>query len=177
MREMKDSGVEWIGKIPDKWETILKKNLFTITRGRVIAKTEIEEDSKENYYPVYSSQTANNGILGYIPTYDYSVDSLTWTTDGAKAGTVFLRKGKYSITNVCGILIPKSLEHNLGFLHYAVSYSAHNCRRADINGYKIMSNEMAVIPITFPSKEEQQAIAAHLDRKCSQIDTLISNAQ
>ena len=176
-RQMKDSGVEWIGEIPEKWETMLVKNLFDITRGRVIAKTEIEEEPKENYYPVYSSQTANNGVLGYIPTHDYSVDSLTWTTDGAKAGTVFLRRGKYSITNVCGILTPKSSEQCLEYLHYSVSYSASNCRRADINGYKIMSNEMAVIPLILPPLHEQQTIAAYLDRKCTQIDTLIANQQ
>lgn len=177
MREMKDSGVAWIGEIPETWETMLVKNVFEITRGRVIAKTEIEEEARENYYPVYSSQTANNGVLGYIQTFDYLVDSLTWTTDGAKAGTVFLRRGKYSITNVCGILTPKTSEQCLEFLHYTVSYSAFNCRRADINGYKIMSNEMAIIPIVLPPISTQQKIAAHLDRKCTQIDALISNAQ
>ena len=177
MREMKDSGVAWIGEIPETWETMPVKNVFEITRGRVIAKTEIEEEARENYYPVYSSQTANNGVLGYIQTFDYSVDSLTWTTDGAKAGTVFLRRGKYSITNVCGILTPKTSEQCLEFLHYTVSYSAFNCRRADINGYKIMSNEMAIIPIVLPPISTQQKIAAHLDRKCTQIDALISNAQ
>lgn len=177
MREMKDSGVAWIGEIPETWETMPVKNVFEITRGRVIAKTEIEEEARENYYPVYSSQTANNGVLGYIKTFDYSVDSLTWTTDGAKAGTVFLRRGKYSITNVCGILTPKTSEQCLEFLHYTVSYSAFNCRRADINGYKIMSNEMAIIPIVLPPISDQQKIAAHLDHKCTQIDVLISNAQ
>lgn len=177
MREMKDSGVAWIGEIPETWETMPVKNVFEITRGRVIAKTEIEEEARKNYYPVYSSQTANNGVLGYIQTFDYSVDSLTWTTDGAKAGTVFLRRGKYSITNVCGILTPKTSEQCLEFLHYTVSYSAFNCRRADINGYKIMSNEMAIIPIVLPPISTQQKIAAHLDRKCTQIDALISNAQ
>ncbi|WP_302212098.1 restriction endonuclease subunit S [uncultured Ruminococcus sp.] len=177
MREMKDSGVAWIGEIPETWKTMPVKNVFEITRGRVIAKTEIEGEARENYYPVYSSQTANNGVLGYIQTFDYSVDSLTWTTDGAKAGTVFLRRGKYSITNVCGILTLKTSEQCLEFLHYTVSYSAFNCRRADINGYKIMSNEMAIIPIVLPPISTQQKIAAHLDRKCTQIDALISNAQ
>lgn len=177
MREMKDSGVEWIGEIPEDWNICLVKNVFNITRGRVIAKTEIEETKTADVYPVYSSQTANNGILGYIPTYDYAVDSLTWTTDGAKAGTVFLRRGKYSITNVCGILTAKKDDCLLEYLYYAVSYSTMNCRRADINGYKIMSNEMAVIPITIPTKEVQKKIVFCLNQKCTQIDTLIQNVQ
>lgn len=174
---MKNSGIEWIGEIPNNWEVNLVKNIFDITRGRVIAKTEIEEEFMEGYYPVYSSQTANSGILGYIPSYDFAIDSLTWTTDGAKAGTVFLRKGKYSITNVCGILTLKTSEYSLNYLYYAVGFSAYNSRRADINGYKIMSNEMAAISIPVPDKIEQQKIADILDEKCGKIDKLIENEQ
>ena len=177
MRERKNSGIEWIGDIPVDWEIRLVKNVFDITRGRVIAKTDIDADKRDDMYPVYSSQTANNGVLGYIPTYDFAVDSLTWTTDGAKAGTVFLRRGKYSITNVCGILTPKADDCFLDYLYYSVGYSAHNCRRADINGFKIMSNEMAVIPIVIPQIEEQRKICEYLNITCRKIDELIKNVQ
>ena len=177
MREMKDSGVAWIGEIPEEWIIQTVKNYFLITRGRVIAKTEIEDEELDNYYPVYSSQTKNNGCLGYIPEFDFECDSLTWTTDGANAGTVFIRQGKYSITNVCGILLPKNNNFCLKYAHYSIGYSAMHSRRADINGYKIMSNEMATIPFVFPSLSEQQKIAAYLDQKCTQIDALIANQQ
>ena len=40
-------------------------------------------------YPVYSSQTTNDGIFGSIDTFDFDGEYITWTTDGAKAGTVF----------------------------------------------------------------------------------------
>lgn len=177
MREMKDSGVAWIGEIPEEWIIQTVKNYFLITRGRVIAKTEIEDEELDNYYPVYSSQTKNNGCLGYIPEFDFECDSLTWTTDGANAGTVFIRQGKYSITNVCGILLPKNNNFYLKYAHYSIGYSAMHSRRADINGYKIMSNEMATIPFVFPPLSEQQTIATYLDQKCTQIDALISNQQ
>jgi len=55
-------------------------------------------------YPVYSSQTSNNGEEGRIDTYDYDMECFTWTTDGIYAGTVFHRNGKFSITTHCGIL-------------------------------------------------------------------------
>lgn len=177
MREMKDSGVVWIGEIPKEWIIQTVKNYFLITRGRVIAKTEIEDEELDNYYPVYSSQTKNNGCLGYIPEFDFECDSLTWTTDGANAGTVFIRQGKYSITNVCGILLPKNNNFCLKYAHYSIGYSAMHSRRADINGYKIMSNEMATIPFVFPPLSEQQKIVDYLDKKCTQIDKLIENQQ
>ncbi|MFC2013259.1 restriction endonuclease subunit S [Chloroflexota bacterium] len=55
-----------------------------ITRGRVISKSYLRDNAGE--YPVYSSQTANDGIFGYIDNYDYNCESVTWTTDGANAG-------------------------------------------------------------------------------------------
>jgi len=177
MREMKNSGVDYIGTIPTSWDIALVKNYFSITRGRVIAKTEIIDEPSDTNYPVYSSQTKNDGCLGYISSYDFDKDSLTWTTDGANAGTVFLRKGKYSITNVCGILTPLSEIIDLNYSNYAIGLSAFHTRRADINGYKVMSNEMAVIKFALPSKIEQEKISAYLSEKISQVDSLIANQE
>jgi len=58
-------------------------------------------------YPVYSSQTSQDGIIANINSYDYDTDCLTWTTDGIHAGTVFHRKGKFSMTTHCGALLLK----------------------------------------------------------------------
>lgn len=172
-REMKDSGIEWIGDIPSEWYLPKIKNLFTIGRGRVISQLELEDSG----YPVYSSQTKNDGCLGYISTYDYDRSQLTWTTDGANAGTVFLREGKHNCTNVCGTLMPKNDNNNLKYLKYALEYIAVYHKRADINGYKIMNNEMADIVITLPPKCEQQKIADYLDRKCTEIDAVIEKTK
>lgn len=172
MRDMKDSGIEWIGYIPNNWLIIPIKYHFKINRGRVISILDLDDDGN---YPVYSSQTENDGCLGYLKTYDYSGPSITWTTDGAKAGTVFYRDGKYNCTNVCGIL--QLREHykkksNMHFLAYAIGMVAEQNKRYDINGYKIMSNEMAKIKFAIPSIQSQTIISNFLDRKCSEIDAL-----
>lgn len=168
-RKMKDSGVEWIGEIPEEWSIVKVKSLFELGRGRVIAQTELKEDG---LYPVYSSQTKNNGCLGYIDTYDFDKNQLTWTTDGANAGTVFLREGKYNCTNVCGTLLPRTND-NLKFLKYDLEYIAIYHKRLDTNGYKIMNNEMAEIRIVRPELSEQNKIANYLDSKCTKIDQTI----
>ena len=173
-RAMKDNGVAWFGFIPLGWKLVQIKRLFNIGRGRVIATTELCDTG----YPVYSSQTKNDGILGYIETYDYDKSQLTWTTDGANAGTVFLRKGKHNCTNVCGTLTLKSdNENNLDFLKYIVAFTAVYHKRSDINGYKIMNNEMADITILLPELPEQSRIAAFLDEKCAAIDALIEQTR
>lgn len=172
-RQMKESDIQWIGRIPIEWELPKVKHLFNIGRGRVISQLELEDSG----YPVYSSQTKNNGCLGYISTYDFDRSQLTWTTDGANAGTVFLREGKHNCTNVCGTLMPKNDKHNLLFLKYALEFIAIYHKRADINGYKIMNNEMAEIIITLPPRKEQDAIANYLEQKCSEIDAVIAKTK
>ena len=171
MRAMKDSGIPWIGEIPEGWHTCQVKNIFTIARGRVIPITEMDDSY---HYPVYSSQTKDNGCMGYIPTFDYEGEALTWTTDGANAGTVFYRVGKFNCTNICGVLQLKTRTSFITYMLYSVGHSAFHCRRADTNGYKIMSNEMAEIKIAVPPLVEQQRIAEFLDRKCAEVDEMIA---
>ena len=177
MREMKDSGIEWIGDIPKNWIVMPIKYYFSVGRGRVISVNDLHDDGK---YPVYSSQTENNGCFGYLRTYDFSGPAITWTTDGAKAGTVFFRDGKYNCTNVCGILKIKNQykqTSDLHFLTYAISVVAFANKRYDINGFKIMNNEMANIRYAIPPYEEQQKIATFLDKKCTKIDALTKDIE
>ena len=168
--EYKESGVEWIGKIPKHWETKAVWMMFHLGRGRVISNEEIVANPGQ--YPVYSSQTENEGIMGYIDTYDFDGDYITWTTDGAKAGTVFYRTGQFNCTNVCGTLLPKNQGLDLRFFRHALNITTSRFVRYDINP-KLMNNVMAKIRVQVPSETEQTQIANFLDRKTEQIDELI----
>lgn len=174
MREMKYSGVEWIGEIPKYWEIRQVRSLFEIGRGRVISQQELDENGE---YPVYSSQTKDDGCLGFINSYDYDVEQITWTTDGANAGTVFIRNGKHNCTNICGTLQASDLSQNLRYQKYALEHIAYYHKRADTNGFKIMNNEMAAIRTICPPLFEQLRIADYLDAKCAQIDRAIARQQ
>jgi type I restriction enzyme S subunit len=168
---MKDSGVEWIGEVPAHWEVKRVKELFDISRGRVIAQTELLD---EGQFPVYSSQTKDDGCLGYINTFDYDGTYITWTTDGVNAGTVFLRRGKFNCTNICGTLKLKNKKCDIAYLFYSLQLSTKHNKRIDTNGAKIMSNEMMFIKICVPLIDEQQAIANYLDEKTAHIDRIVA---
>ena len=170
----KDSCVEWLGEIPSEWDITKVKHIFNLGRGRVISQEELEDNSE---YPVYSSQTKNNGILGYIGTYDFDCRQITWTTDGANAGTVFLREGKHNCTNVCGTLQAKNKNENLEYITYMLQYAAQFYKRPDTNGAKIMNGEMAEIFLSFPSIQEQQQISKFLDNATQKMDTLIQKQE
>lgn len=170
----KDSGIDWLGEIPENWEVKKIKYLFKIGRGRVIAQTELIENG---LYPVYSSQTKDNGILGYINSFDFDCKQITWTTDGANAGTVFLRNGRHNCTNVCGTLQPYNNNQVIEFVSYALQVAAQFYKRPDTNGAKIMNGEMAEIFVTLPKKNEQEIIAKYLDDKITKIDQATSIKQ
>jgi type I restriction enzyme S subunit len=171
----KTSGIEWIGDIPAHWDLATVGRLNNTGRGRVISAIEIGENIGD--YPVYSSQTENDGIMGYLNTYDFEGEYVTWTTDGANAGTVFYREGQFNCTNVCGTIQPKNWEQiDLKFLPYFLNLGTKFSVRLDINP-KLMNNMMGKIPLVIPPKPEQTVIANFLDKKTAQIDKLITNKQ
>lgn len=147
---------------PDGVEYKRLGSLCDLSRGKVYSRPYITAHAGN--YPVYSSQTANDGELGRISTYDYDGEYLTWTTDGAYAGTIFHRKGKFSITNVCGLIAVKFPEIlNLRFLYYWLSIKAQEYVYRGMGNPKLMSNQMAPIEIPIPPLAVQEEIVRILD--------------
>lgn len=92
-------------------------DICNIEKGKNYTKNYIQKNS--GIYPVFSSQTSNNGIIGCINSYDYNGQFLTWTTDGIYSGTVFYRDEKFSASNHCGIISVKDPNKiNIKFLFY-----------------------------------------------------------
>jgi type I restriction enzyme S subunit len=135
--------------------------VFKISRGRVISKEYLRDNIGE--YPVYSSQTANNGQIGKIATYDFDGEYLTWTTDGANAGTIFYRNGKFSITNVCGLLKANSEQICPKFVFYVLRIIMKGYVLSGMGNPKLMSNVVQKIPIPIPPLEVQEEIVKTLD--------------
>ena len=137
--------------------------LCDITRGKVYSKDYIKNNT--GIYPVYSSQTENNGELGKINTYDFDGEYVTWTTDGAYAGSTFYRNGKFSITNVCGLLKVKNFNELVPkYLHYILKINTHNYVNEGMGNPKLMSNVMANIVLPISSLEIQNKIVQILDK-------------
>ena len=112
-------------------------------------------------------------MLGWISTFDYDGEYLTWTTDGANAGTVFYRKGRFNITNVCGLLKPKNSEINIRYLYFALKSVAKKYVVQGMGNPKLMSNVMGKIKIPVPPLDVQNRIADVLDnfeRICSDLN-------
>ena len=144
-----------------EWKTL--GEVAVLRRGRVMSKGYLVENAGD--YSVYSSQTGNNGLIGKIDTYDFDGEYVNWTTDGANAGTVFYRTGKFSITNVSGIIkVSDDFQFNCKFLFYWLSIEAKKHVYSGMGNPKLMSNQVAKIPVPIPSLAEQVRVVSILDK-------------
>ncbi|RIM32400.1 restriction endonuclease subunit S [Staphylococcus cohnii] len=151
-----------------EWEEKAIKDVYKVTRGYVLARklmTDIPDNI--NKFPVYSSQTGNNGLMGYYSDYLYQ-DAITWTTDGANAGNVSFRQGKFYCTNVCGVLL-----NELGNSNTCIAEMLNNIAFkyvSKVGNPKLMNNVMAMIKLKFPCLKEQQIISEFLNVYSEAID-------
>ena len=138
----------------EPWEEYKISDLFKITRGYVLSTNMISNiKTFKMRYPVYSSQTKENGLLGYYSDYLYE-NAITWTTDGANAGTVNYRKGKFYCTNVCGVLISDKVKADLMISEVLNKIAKNYVLKA--GNPKLMNNVMADIKIKIPSNAKER---------------------
>ena len=184
-RKMKDSGIEWIGEIPEGWEIVPVRSCFDEVRtkntdgqeqnalqfksGNIISKTNFNAsmddyvaDTITNYTVVLPDTVMINGL-----NLNYDFKSLR----------VALVKEKGVITSAYLAIFPdrkKIFPQYATYLFkgYETKMVFHNMG-AGIRktlGYKEFKNQ----PLLLPSKEEQNKISAYLDSKCSHIDIMLS---
>lgn len=152
------------------WEQRKVTELFKVTRGYVLAATLTEPvKTDEMPYPVYSSQTKDNGLMGYYKDYLYE-DAITWTTDGANAGTVNYRAGKFYCTNVCGVLLSNEVTAN-----QMIAEALNNVAKGYVSyvgNPKLMNNVMADIEIMIPTHAEEREKLSVFFRNLDNLITL-----
>ena len=146
-------------KSSNNWTEYKISEIFKITRGVVIPKTDLLDNKTDQYiYPVYSSQTTNNGILGYDAKFDFDGKYLTWTTDGANAGKVFFRNGKFRCTNVCGVLYNDTNNYVDELTAELLNYETPK-HVSYVGNPKLMNNVMGDIKIFLPDSNESDRVS------------------
>jgi len=176
-REMKDSGIEWVGKIPREWKCSRLKDFYEFTKGKNAALyTQVYIGHNIGSFPLYSGQTENNGVMGLINSYDYDIEECLFTTTvGARVMTSKILKGKFSLSQNCLIMIQiKKCDNRLVFYilnplfdfekSLIPTYMQPSLRMSDLNRYQFY----------LPPQEEQKEIANYLDEKTSVIDNIIT---
>lgn len=187
----KDSGVAWIGEIPDHWEIKRTKNIVSlISKGTGITKDEVFLDGDTpcvRYGEIYTkynnsfdfciSKTKKDVLQNY--RYFHKGDILC-----AGTGELVEEIGKsivYTGSEEClagGDIIVLSPTQNSVFLNYLLNsqciQAQKSCNKAKLKVVHISATDIGCLQLCIPPLSEQQSIASFLDEKCGEIDSLIA---
>ncbi len=167
--EYKDSGIDWLGKIPTHWQTLKIKYIADLKSGDSLTSEAISDDAE---YPVYGG----NGFRGYTTKYTHEGVHPLIGRQGALCGNINYANGKFWASEHAVIVTPLK-EANpfwLGELLRSMNLGQYSISAAQ-PGLAVDNIKNLAIP--HPSITEQNQIAAFLNRETAKIDQLIAKQQ
>lgn len=181
MRGMKDSGIEWIGEVPNDWRIVRNKNAFVCNKELVGEKSELTQllslttrgikkkdiNNAEGKLPesfdTYQFVKENDIVMCLFDLDCSAVFSGISPFDGMISPAYRVLSCKESMEPRYADYWFRYISDGRKFNHYA-----KNIR------YTLSYEEFSALPLLLPEKSEQRSIADYLDRKCSQIDAIIA---
>lgn len=168
--EMKDSGIEWIGRMPAHWTAPALKHLCTMQAGKNLISEQI---STSGQYPVYGG----NGQRGYYSDYNANGNFLLVGRQGALCGNVHYVSGKFWATEHAVVTTPSKIT-NIRYLYYLLiamdlnQYASNSAAQPGLSVGNILTVKTLLPPIG-----EQVRISEFLDNGCPKIDEVITEKQ
>lgn len=190
----KDSGIEWLGEIPEEWEVQRFKSIIdSFEKGNGITKEEVFSDGDTfcvRYGEIYSKYD-NSFENCFSKTFKDKIPVKKYFSNG---GLLFVGTGElveeigkcvaYLGNEQClagGDIIIAKHKQNAKFLSYAMNshyvQAQKSCNKAKLKVVHISATEIGNVLLALPPISEQESIAKFLDAKCAQIDSLISEKQ
>lgn len=168
MREMKDSGIEWIGEIPIDWTIRRLRFMCNIVTGN----QDTQDNDPDGQYPFY----VRSPIVEKSNKYTFEGPAILMSGDGAGAGRIFhMVDGKYgchqrvySIQNISGI-DRRVLYHYMSNLFWIMIETANSKSTVD----SVRLNMLQDFPVLIPPDEEQEKLSRCLTDIVSRIDNII----
>ena len=186
---MKDSGIQWIGEIPEGWEIVRLKHLLdgTLTYG---ANESAESDNKEWPRYIRITDIAENGSLRESTFKSLSPDKaenyllqkgdVLFARSGATVGKTFLFEENISAC-FAGYLIkatPNKTKLNSRFLYFYTISNAYESWKNSVYIQSTIQNigadKYSQLPVSTPPLSEQQTIVEYLDKKTHDIDAALT---
>lgn len=165
---MKDSGVEWLGEVPEHWNIVKLSYRMKLLSGDGITSQDIEPTGQ---YPVYGG----NGLRGYTDRYNCEGHHVLIGRQGALCGNINLAQGKFFATEHAVVVYPYQ-DFNISFLseflrfmdlgQYSVSAAQPGISVERINGLKIL----------VPPYYEQTEIGEHVENIIKRFEDLSTKA-
>lgn len=182
MGKMKDSGIEWIGEIPEDWKVIKIGSIFAC-RNEKVSDSDFTPLSVSKDGVVYQMKNVAKSDAGdnrkLVLKNDFVINS---RSDRKQSCGVSTLDGSVSLINIVlyevtnGVIYSgytKFVMKNYGFAEEFYRWGHGIVADLWTTGWQEMKN----IGLPIPSFSEQQQIAAYLDKKCAEIDALIAIKQ
>lgn len=184
MQKMKDSGIEWIGEIPNEWKIERNKNLFYCSKnivGRDWENTQLlsltTKGIKEKSFDDITGKVPENFDTYQVVEPNDIVMCLFDLDVSAVFSGISHNKGMispaYKVLKCKFGLIPEFTDYWFNFVFVDRKFKTYskNIR------YTLNYDEFAMLPILQPTVSEQKRIAEYLYRKCSEIDSIINETE
>ncbi len=169
---MKDSGIPWLGEIPEHWEKARFKRFTSLRMGATILAT----DTSENGIPVYSA-TRDDSIFGYVKETSVLLHKNDIVIPARGNSIGYVTQIKESVATCTQTTICAQDIHDIDsrYLYFCcIGFQSEWFRYEGSAIPQITVAQVKKCILTFPPLSEQQEIAAYLDKKCAAIDELIS---
>lgn len=163
--KLKDSGVEWIGEIPEHWEVKALKFISNLQSGEFISS----EDFKEEGYPIYGG----NGFRGYSENYTNEGFYALIGRQGALCGNINYADGKFFATEHAVVVYPLNSEDTL-WLGETIKVANFNRLSQSAAQPGIAVGVIKNERFPYPPKEEQIKISKYIQTATTKIATAIS---
>lgn len=187
MREMKYSGIEWIGAIPKDWKVNRCKNISSFLNGYAFDSKKFHSeflypvirigDIKEGYIDTVSCQGVNSNIG--LKKYLVKENDILLAMSGATVGKIAIANGiKTSYINQRVGIIRTNFPKYLFYCLYTKDFVEYILLRADGSAQPNVSGDIyGEFIIPFPSVKEMKSISNYLDSQCSEINAIAENIQ
>jgi len=189
--KMKDSGIEWIGEVPEHWKVKRLKEIFVLQTGTTPKDYEkgLDTDVLVNWFTPSDVGEMNcelNSSLRYLSNvvvenegiHLYPKGSLIFVAIGASAGKIgYANIEGYSNQQITA-LIPKEDCYSKYCYYYMIADRKRIRENAFFTTLPIINNGyLSCVRTLLPPLSDQQSIASYLDTKCAEIDALIALKQ
>lgn len=179
---LKPSGQDWLGDIPAHWEVKKLSWLFRYAKGpsaAMLTKEYVADNVGD--YPVFSGQTENEGLMGMIDWHEFNFASpvIFVTTVGARAMSTRIVSGKFSLSQNCALIIPRSKKADPRY-YEAVLRGLFDYERRSISLImqpSLRFDDLDKFRVPLPPPGEQAAIAAYLDAETAKLDALVGKVE
>ena len=168
--ELGESGVEWLGAVPEEWQVCCLKYLCSMQAGKTLSSEEILD---EGPYPVYGG----NGLRGFYSEFNTSGEYALIGRQGALCGNVHFVDGQFWATEHALVTTP-SEKVELPYLYWllvAMDLNRYVSQTAAQPG--LAASVILNVKTVFPPLAEQRTIANFLDKKCAAIDRVVAEKE